>query len=272
MTLNSTTKLSIAELAIYVVLLQPTLWLLYKHGRAAILAFFYLTAFQILRIVAAGIQISDRNAAHPTEAGAIVSSVGLSPLLLAFAGFMNLLWLYNGTSNRSPIQSLVTEVGVHIGAVTGIALVAVGASKLFSQNATPSDINTGYTMFKVGALILLSTWIALTLLCLQLFGKLKSQPILGLTMVAACGFIGVRAIYTVVYAFDHTSSLSPFTGSFVVKLIPIFLVQLLAALSLVMVAFQTRNGGKQRATRRRRRHQNVESRDSAVPLTTRAHK
>ncbi|KIW69546.1 hypothetical protein PV04_05418 [Phialophora macrospora] len=272
MTLNSTTKLSIAELSIYVVLLLPTLWLLYKHGRAALRAFFYLIAFEILRVVAGVIQINDRNAAYPTESGAIVSSVGLSPLLLAFSGIVNLLLSYYRASSRSPVQAFVPEAVIHIGAVTGIALVAFGASKLFAQNAKPSDINTGYTMFKIGAVILLATWIAVTLLCLQLLGTLKVQLVLSLLMLSSCGFIGARAIYTIVYAFDHTSSLSPFTGSFVVKLIPIFLAQLLAALSMLAVAFLTRNDGKQRATGHRRRHQNVESLDSSIPLTARSYK
>src|ERR1700761_2699256 len=113
MVLNSTTKLSIAELAIYIVLLQPTLWLFYRHGRLAISAFFYLTAFEILRIVAAGIQIGNRNDARPSTSGAIVSSIGLSPLLLAYAGFLNLLWRYYGSSSRSQLVSLISEVGVH---------------------------------------------------------------------------------------------------------------------------------------------------------------
>ncbi|EXJ59764.1 hypothetical protein A1O7_03911 [Cladophialophora yegresii CBS 114405] len=274
MTLNATTKLSIAELAIYIVLLQPTLWLLYKHGRAALMAFIYLIAFEILRIVAAGIQIANRNSPHPTESGAVVSSIGLSPLLLALAGFLNLLYLYNGPMDRkpSPLQARITGGGTHLGAVTGVVLVALGATKLFGQNTTPSDITTGYTMLKVGAIILLATWMALTFVCLPLFGKLKSQPILGLLMVSACAFIGVRAVYSVVYAFDHTNSLSPFTGSFVVKLVLIFLAQLLAALSLVAVAFLTRDGGKQRARRPGSRHQNVESQDSSVPMTARGYK
>ncbi|ETI29390.1 hypothetical protein G647_01843 [Cladophialophora carrionii CBS 160.54] len=272
MTLNSTTKLSIAELAIYIVLLQPTLWLLYKHGRSGLMSFLYLIAFEILRVAAAGIQIANRNAAHPTESGAIVSSIGLSPLLLALAGFVDLLWLYYGAVDRSPLRARITAWGVHIGAVAGIALVAVGAAKLFGQNATRPDITTGYTMLKVGALILLSTWMALTFVYLPLFGKLNSQPVLGVLMGLSASFIGVRAVYSVVYAFDHTESLSPFTGSFVVRLVLIFLVQLLAALSLVAVAFLTRNAGKKRAAGHRTRHQNGEDQDSSIPLTARGYK
>ncbi len=272
MTLNSTTKLACAELAIYIILLQPTLWLFYKHGKAAIIAFLYLTAFQILRIVASAIQISNRNASHPSEAGAIVSSVGLSPLILAFTGFLNLLWSYYGTSNRGKLQALISEVVVHTGAIAGIALVAVGTTKLFGQNVTHSDINTGHTMVKAGALILLLTWFILVALCVQLFGALREQLSVALLMVSACAFIGVRAVYGVVYAFDHAPSLSPFTGSFVVKLVLVTLVLLSTALSMFAVAFLTRNDAKQPNSTRRTRHRDVESRDGNVPLAARTHK
>ncbi|KAJ9611336.1 hypothetical protein H2200_004520 [Cladophialophora chaetospira] len=268
MTLNSTTKLSCAELAIYIVLLQPTLWLAYKHGKAAILAFLYLTAFQILRIVAAAIQISNRNKAQPSEAGAIVSSVGLSPLILSYLGFVNLLWSYYGSSNRNKLQALISEVVVHAGAIAGIAVVAVGATKLFDKNATHSEINTGHAMFKAGAIILVLTWIILGATSLQLFFTLKRQPMLSLLMVSAWAFIGVRAVYSVVYAFDESPSLSPFTGTFVVKLVLIVLVQLFATLSMFAVALLTRNAGTKSASGHGIRHQDMESRHSDVPLTT----
>ena len=272
MTLNSTTKLAIAELAIYIILLQPTLWLFYRHGKTAIIAFLYLIAFQILRIVASAIQISNRNAAHPSEAGAIVSSVGLSPLILAFTGFVNLLWSYCGNSNRGKLQAFISEVVVHAGAIAGIALVAVGTTKLFGQDVTQSDINTGHTMVKAGALILLFTWFILVALCVQLYRALRERVIVASLMVSACAFIGVRAVYGVVYAFDHSASLSPFTGSFVVKLVLVTLVLLFTALSMFAVAFLTRNDARQSVSTRRTRNRDLESREGNVPMATRTQK
>ncbi|OQV04422.1 hypothetical protein CLAIMM_09308 [Cladophialophora immunda] len=241
MPLDSVTKLSIAELAIYVALLPPTGWLFYKHGRRAIAAFFFLVAFDILRIVAAAIQISDHNNPHPSTSGAIVSSIGLSPLLLATAGFLALLRGYYATSNRSQSATLLEEVGIHVGAITGIALLATGGAKLGDEHNTQSDLNTAYTLLEAGAVILLITWIAVSFLSGQLFLKLHNQRAAGFLMVLACVFIGVRAIYSVVYAFDHAKSLSPFTGTFAVKFVLIFLVQLIAVLFLLAVAFVTRN-------------------------------
>lgn len=271
MTLNSTTKLSIAELAIYVVLLQPTLWLFYKHGKGAVLAFFYFTAFQILRIVAGGIQISDRNDATPSEAGAIVSSIGLSPLLLAFAGFINLLRVYYTTSSGGGLVPLISEIGVHLGAITGVALVAVGVTKIASNNPTHSDINTGRALLETGAVILLITWLALAVLCVLLLRKIRSHQVASLFMLSATTFIGVRAIYSVVYAFDHERSLSPFTGTFAVKFVFVFLIQLLAALSLFGAAFATRNAARHQLAGVAARS-DVETPGSSVPLNSRSRK
>ncbi|KIW88878.1 uncharacterized protein Z519_10362 [Cladophialophora bantiana CBS 173.52] len=278
MALDSTTKLSIAELAIYVVLLPLTAWLHYKHGRRALSTFFFLFAFDILRIVAAGIQISDHNNSHPSTSGAIVSSVGLSPLLLACAGLLTLLRGYYATSNRSQFATLIEEAGIHVGAITGIALLATGGAKLGDDNNTQSDINTAYTLLETGAVILLATWIAVSFLCSHICLKLlQNRRTAGPLMLLACIFTGVRAIYSVVYAFDHAKSLSPFTGTFAVKFVFMFLVQLIAFLLLLAVAFVTRNilsdhGMSAWAQERRTGNRGGGNRHPSIPLISRSSK
>jgi hypothetical protein len=269
MTLTRTTDLAIAELAIYIVLLQPTLYLLWKHGRPAILTFFYLSAFMILRIVAAAITISDRNDARPSTTGEIISSIGLSPLLLSYASFISTMWTYYGTSARNQLVNTISEAGVHVGAVTGIALVAVGGSKLAGSNITPSDISTAHTLLEVGAVILLVTWIAVVLLFVHFSARVPGHMVVKILMAVAVAFIGTRAIYAAVYAFDHDPRLSPFTGTFAVKLVLIVLVQLFAALCIVAAAWVTRNDSKRVGdTLRRHTRRDVESRHGAFHLGT----
>ncbi len=53
-------------------------------------------------------------------------------------------------------------------------------------------------------------------------------------------FAIVRAVYTVVYSFDRSPRVSPWTGTFAVKFVLIFLVQLIAALCLVVGGVVTR--------------------------------
>ena len=67
----------------------------------------------------------------------------------------------------------------------------------------------------------------------------KATLLLYFTTPAAL-FTLVRAAYTVVYAFDRSPKVSPTTGTFSVKFVLIFLVQLIAALCLVMGGIMTR--------------------------------
>jgi hypothetical protein len=251
MTFNPTTKLSVAEIAIYILLLPPTLYLFYLHGRRAIMTFLYLIAFQVIRMAAAGIQISERNDARPSTAAAIVSSIGLSPLLLAFAGFVNVLREYYSTSSqRNRLFSLVNGIGVHFGAVAGIALVAAGATKLVKVSSTAHDIHTGHTMVEAGTVIFFLTWLAAVLLAAYVLvsGSQTQTPLtVRMFMLGGATFIGVRTIYSVVSGFDHSPSLSPITGTFAVKFAVAFLMLLLAALCLISVAFLTRHAGKEKS-------------------------
>jgi hypothetical protein len=59
--------------------------------------------------------------------------------------------------------------------------------------------------------------------------------------VLALPFTATRAVYSVVYSFDPSPSVNPITGVFAVKLVLIFLVQLLATLCLVVGGAMTRN-------------------------------
>jgi hypothetical protein len=266
MALSSTTQLSIAELTIYLVLLLPTFFFFFKHGSSAFFGFLYLISFQILRIVSAALQIAERNDARPSVAAAVLGAIGLSPLLLSYAGFLNLFWKYYGASGRqNHLVVLVNDLGVHAGAAAGIALVAVGATKLLNGRPTRSDISTAHAVMEAGGVIAVLTWLTTCLLCAYILFRRQNTdtpPAIKLLMVIAAAFTGVRAIYGIVFAFDHNPNLSPFTGTFAVKLVLIFLTQLFAALALIVaggVSYRDAKG-RSRATRE------VESREHSVPL------
>lgn len=76
----TTNSLLTAELAIYAILSIPVLYLLVRHSPAGLLGWFYLFAFCSLRIVGGAISSS--------SAG-LISSIGLSPLLLAASGLLH---------------------------------------------------------------------------------------------------------------------------------------------------------------------------------------
>ena len=91
--LDSVTKLAIAELSIYILLLPVVIFILVRHGKPGIFGWLFLSIFCVLRIVSSGLQISDGIQASdgkPTSVTAtIVNSVGVSPLLMALSGILS---------------------------------------------------------------------------------------------------------------------------------------------------------------------------------------
>lgn len=81
--------LAVAEIIIYIILIQPTLFILFKHGRHGILGWFYLQIFCLLRIIGNAVSLHE-DATHSTNSKTLlINSIGLSPLLLATAGILH---------------------------------------------------------------------------------------------------------------------------------------------------------------------------------------
>lgn len=76
--------LSVAECVIYAILAIPVLYLLARHWRNGVLGWLFLFFFCTLRIVGGALSIKSSS-----SAASIISSVGLSPLLLAAAGILH---------------------------------------------------------------------------------------------------------------------------------------------------------------------------------------
>lgn len=76
----TTDSLLTAELAIYAALSLPVLYLVVRHSPAGLLGWLYLFAFCTLRIVGGALSSSSAS---------IISSIGLSPLLLAASGILH---------------------------------------------------------------------------------------------------------------------------------------------------------------------------------------
>jgi hypothetical protein len=105
-------------------------------------------------------------------------------------------------------------------------------------------------MRKVGSLLLFLTAMLLTAYAFSTYRRLKALVSSRLNHNAirllyfamlALPFTAVRATYGIVYSFDHSSTVNPVTGVFAVKLVLIFLVQLLAVFALVIGGIMTRN-------------------------------
>jgi hypothetical protein len=117
-------------------------------------------------------------------------------------------------------------------------------------------------MQEAGSLLLLLAIILLAILNFRTIQNLHASSInsrersteyagtLAIGTLAALHFAAVRVIYSVVYSFTHSKSLSPITGTFAVKLCLITLVQLGASLGLVAAGVSTKRIQKRSGTRR----------------------
>lgn len=245
MSLSSASKLYIVELVVYLLLLPFTLYLTWRHRRHGLLGYFYLQVYCLVRVVADIIDLlpANRDATHATIATAVLSAVGLSPLLLSLSGFLHEahVYLVNATSDQQRERKIrrwlwFVQLQVHGVSILGVVLVIVGTIKLVDG---PSDVTTDQGLRKGGAIILLILWAflahyAIFLVFLQRRAGYtgSNSPALKVLIgciLAAAPFIAVRCVYAALYVFDDTSAaLNPVTGDLWIKVVFIVLSPLVA--------------------------------------------
>jgi len=82
---SSDNSLAKATIAIYVILTIPTLFVAVKHGLRHLLGWAFLFVFLTLKMIGSGLALKS----SPGSSASIVSSIGLSPLLIAAAGVLH---------------------------------------------------------------------------------------------------------------------------------------------------------------------------------------
>jgi hypothetical protein len=85
--------LDIFILVVYIILLQPILYCLWKHGKSGMLGWLPLQSFALVRIIGSILAIHNAAVHSTSEDALIFSNVGLSPLLLATAGILHEAYL-----------------------------------------------------------------------------------------------------------------------------------------------------------------------------------
>lgn len=263
MALTATSDLYIVELLVYLVLFPITLYLGYRHGKAGFLGYFYLSAICAVRIAADVVSLlpANRDASHPTITTAILSSIGLSPLLLALSGFLHEAHVRLVDVTQGPRQAKATkrwlwvmQIQIHGTSILGIVLAIVGTLNLDSAQTTltPGEINNDDKLRSAGAVILLVLWVLLLQYAFYLghvarnvrissAGKIDYQQMVLWTLFAM-PYAGLRCISTVLYTFDHKdTNLNPITGALWVKVVFVVLATLGAVVSLCISGWVSRN-------------------------------
>ncbi|CZR51469.1 uncharacterized protein PAC_01345 [Phialocephala subalpina] len=237
-------NLNIAQLAIYAILILPTLYVLIRHSLPGLLGWLYLAAFCMLRIVGAGLALSN----GPTDkTAAIISSIGLSPLLLAVSGVLHEARHYRNPSLARKVE-LILVLLYHIFVTTGLALLASGSSAFSSSTNNPNKSDEN--LLKVGIVILLLSWVMVYVW--GLFSLLPSQgrrdaPAYSLgtkllyATLFALPFVGMRMMYSTISILAPSKNLSPVNAALGLRLGLSFIPELIAVIGFVVVGILTRN-------------------------------
>ncbi|KAJ9398044.1 hypothetical protein DTO282F9_4954 [Paecilomyces variotii] len=238
-----TNGLSTAELVIYVILIIPVLYLLVKHGRNGLLGWLFLSFFCVLRIVGGGLAIKSSS-----PAATIISSVGLSPLLLATAGILHEARSYRIHGLDAKLEQVLGLL-FHMLVIAGVALTAAGSAKL---QAHQQSIDKDESIVKAGISILTVSWGVLVGWTAQSFtaqrathGVARAGTLLLSSVGFALVFIGVRVFYSLVALCTERASLNPTTGSLAVRVVLGFLPELIATLIYISAGFATQSVAQQ---------------------------
>ncbi|KAM5355074.1 hypothetical protein ACJ41O_001720 [Fusarium nematophilum] len=194
---------------------------------------------------------------NPGSGAAIVTSVGLSPLLLAVAGVLHEARYYHASPEKRRLDAKKeTRIIIlfHMQVVLGIALVAIGMSKLMS-GTTQDRINQAWTLAKVGAAVLLLAWLAVAVVAIRgaIAGHLRVKnqtphnhsPRLLLAVLITLPFVGIRVMATFIYVITENQSLSAMTGTLGARVGLYIFEEITATLIMVGVGIVTRNIRKQ---------------------------
>ncbi|KAF4447962.1 C6 zinc finger domain protein [Fusarium austroafricanum] len=224
--------LTTAELAIYAILIIPTLFILFKHGKPGLLGWIYLAVFCSLRIIGGAMFLSHSSAAN------IVSNIGLSPLLLSTAGILHEAQHYRKKTSKLKMIKILL---FHIVVTGGIAILATGLSGLQSDSPTPDD----QSKVKAGLGILTASWVLLVIQTLYImfldgFAPLDNRHLL-VSLIIGLTFIGIRVVYTLVALTSNNPDLNPTTDTLAIRVVLSFLPELIAAILYIIAGILTRN-------------------------------
>ncbi|PKX90562.1 uncharacterized protein P174DRAFT_514613 [Aspergillus novofumigatus IBT 16806] len=232
---------SVAQLAIYSVLVCPAVYLTLYHHRRGLLGWGYLLAFCILKITGGALSI------HSSSSGAkIISSVGISPLLLALDGILHEARAYR-TPNLNKRSEYAFMTFVHVVVATGVAMVGTGAGGLAGKNPKASD----QTNLEVGMALLEACWAILTVWALWTLKDCSEKTIPGMKegnmllhgVLLATAFVGIRVTYGLIAESTQKRNLNPVAGSLGIRTVLGLLPELITSLILMFVGFRTRHIG-----------------------------
>ncbi|OJJ42751.1 hypothetical protein ASPZODRAFT_20276 [Penicilliopsis zonata CBS 506.65] len=236
------------QLAIFCILIVPAQYVFFKHGLGGFMGWLFVLSFCAIRIVGCAMEIHEENQPTLSTAALIVSSLGLSPILLALMGVLE--EARNARSGRrGGWLQLIIVTQYHALVIVAIVLILIHASSLLSAHRT----STAKTFIDAGFALLCASWLFICVFTLVsvAFVREKSMNIelyrggtrLLYAVMICLPFVGMRMVYaTIVYAADNTTAESSFGLRVAFGVVTEFVV----AIVLLVAGVMTRNLQRER--------------------------
>ncbi|KAI9758275.1 MAG: hypothetical protein M4579_003134 [Chaenotheca gracillima] len=209
--LDSAGKLSVVELIVFTPCIFLSAYVSFKHGFGRQAGWLFLMLFSLVRVIGNASQVAFE-VNHDTtaiEIADILSSVGLSPLVLAMLSFIKRV--NEGIAGRGLNARIF--YALHVAILVGLVLSIVGGTDQFNFS-NPSEVSTGRTLVKAGICIFMANFLVLsaiavyTMLQVCKAGTLAAagEKRIMLIVLASIPFLMVRLIYSMITAFSSSGS------------------------------------------------------------------
>ncbi|GJJ08725.1 hypothetical protein Clacol_002944 [Clathrus columnatus] len=240
--------IAIAEIIFYIPIACISLFVTFKHGFNRKLGWLFLFTFSIFRLVSAILTVVFRAMPNPAIGlvitATVLTSVGLSPLLLATHAFVS------GMRNVFPRGSYVAPILrrpltiARLLLVVALIMGAIGGSEQSPLNS-PSTRNVGKILTRVAVIIFIAVYAFLFFVHIIFWRERNDIPpnfrrlLSGVSL--ALPPLCVRLVYSVLQAFGSTNKFSPVLGEWQFFLFMGLLMEYLVVLVYVITGLSISN-------------------------------
>jgi len=238
-------KISVAQLAFFAAALLPTNYVLFKHRKSGFFGWLFICLLCIIRIVGAAMVIHYESENKPvSEAGLIISSIAVAPMIIGLSGVANESF-GSIKMSRPVLFGWISELLIHMTTVGAIAILIVGYVKLEGTNSMASGLKTGLDLIRAGAVILVGIWATILAIVMTSFAyrrALRAEKQLAAGVVVALVCLLVRIVYLILASFINSSSFNLRTGGSLAERIFLnVLPEFILVLALLVTGFASRN-------------------------------
>ncbi|MCJ1287234.1 hypothetical protein MMC26_006582 [Xylographa opegraphella] len=211
--------LSIANIVFYIPCLFIAGWVSFLHGFGRQSGWIFMVILALVRIVGSICQIVSESSPSESidEAWIILSSVGLSPLILAMLGL-----LARVHASMSPVSPLSPKIFRLLAVVPLVALIlAIVGGSDEASTSDPSKVSSGLSLVRAALVIFMVVFLVLAAITLATFLRLRSvsagEERILYALALSIPFIFVRLIYSLIVDFAGNSRFNLITGDVVIQ-------------------------------------------------------